>query len=357
MLSRQADHDPLLVYSLASPPARTEIDPLDVAIIGAGPGSLAAALALARQCRRVGVFERAGALRPIGAAVGLADRGYQALASIDPALRVRVREEATNPQRQLLMRPSGEVLFADVSPLAGTDFTWLGWYELQTALLEALPQNVELLLGKDLSGFELAGPDEPLTLHFHDQAPRRSLLLIGADGYRSVVRAQTVGDGEPLDTGTMTWRGRVSAEALAPLEDPFDSGAGVQLVVGEEKNFWIMQAGPHHIAWGGIALTPLLSPGVGAQAHALETFANWPEICQCCIHATAQEAIVESGVFDRLPVHSWGDGKRVSLLGDAAHPIRPSLGLGTTLAFEDAVALAASLEGATWRTLRQSLWP
>lgn len=204
---------------------------------------------------------------------------------------------------------------------------------------------MELILGHAFTEFEQAEPGGPLTLHFQDQVPRRSLVLVGADGYRSVVRAQTVGDGEPLDTGTMTWRGRVSTEALAPLKEPFDSGAGFQLVVGEGKNFWIMQAGPHHIAWGGTARNPSLSPGVGALVHALETFANWPAICQCCIHDTAQEAIVESGVFDRLPVPSWGDGKRVSLLGDAAHPIRPSLGMGTTLAFEDAVALAASLEG------------
>ncbi len=55
------------------------------------------------------------------------------------------------------------------------------------------------------------------------------------------------------------------------------------------------------------------------------------------------EAIVETGVFDREPVSQWGNGRNVTLLGDAAHPMRPSLGLGTTMALEDAVALAKIL--------------
>ena len=58
-------------------------------------------------------------------------------------------------------------------------------------------------------------------------------------------------------------------------------------------------------------------------------------------------SIIETGVFDRKPVSQWGDGQRITLLGDAAHPIRPSLGLGTTLALQDAVTLAEVLDAIT----------
>ena len=76
-------------------------------------------------------------------------------------------------------------------------------------------------------------------------------------------------------------------------------------------------------------------------------FANWPSIVQKTILETDPSSIIETGVFDRKPVSQWGDGQRITLLGDAAHPIRPSLGLGTTLALQDAVTLAEELNAVT----------
>lgn len=108
--------------------------PLDIAIIGAGLGGLSAAHALANRGFSVGIFDRTQILRPIGAALGLAEQGYEALNNISLSLSKQVRSKAINPRQQLLMRPSGEVLFADESPMAGTSFTWLGWFNLQSCL-------------------------------------------------------------------------------------------------------------------------------------------------------------------------------------------------------------------------------
>lgn len=317
---------------------------VDVAIIGAGPGGLSAAHALTHRGFSVGVFERARVLRPIGAALGLGEPGYAALREISPDLCEQVRARATNPQRQLLMRPSGEILFADESPMAGTSFTWLGWYNLQSCLCEALPDSVQLHFNHSLSEFVADQPDAPICLKFHEQPDQLARILVGADGYRSVVRSQTVGDGLPLYTGTMTWRGVVPRPELAPLEDPFTEGAGFQLVVGEQKNFWMMDAGADQVAWGGTALQSSFSQSESALDTVLSVFERWPPIVKKMILATDPLSIIETGVFDRESVLQWGDGQRVTLLGDAAHPIRPSLGLGATLAFQDAVTLAEVLD-------------
>ena len=320
---------------------------LDVAIIGAGPGGLSAAHALANRGFSVGVFERSQVLRPIGAALGLAEQGYAALSEISPALAKQVRAKAINPKQQLLMRPSGEVLFADESPLAGTSFTWLGWYNLQACLCEALPDSVQLNLNHSLTEFNSDQLDAPICLKFRDQADQFARILVGADGYRSVVRNKTVGDGSPLYTGTMTWRGTLPTRDLVPLAEPFTEGAGFQLVVGEQKNFWMMDAGNEQIAWGGTAPQVSSEKSESALHTVLHVFEGWPPIVQKMILATDPLSIIETGVFDREPVLQWGDGQRVTLLGDAAHPIRPSLGLGTTLAFQDAVTLAGVLDSVT----------
>ncbi len=318
---------------------------LDVAIIGAGPGGLSAAHALGNRGFSVGIFERAKILRPIGAALGLAEPGYAALKEISPSLCEQVRAGATNPQRQLLMRPNGEVLFADESPMAGTSFTWLGWYTLQSCLCKTLPDSVNLYLDHNLSQFVAEPLEMPIRLKFRDRPDRLTRILVGADGYRSVVRSQTVRDGLPLYTGTMTWRGVLPRQKLAPLSDPFTEGAGFQLIVGDQKNFWMMDAGADRLAWGGTALQSNLEKSESALETVLQVFEQWPPIVEKMILATDPRSIIETGVFDREPVIQWGDGQRVTLLGDAAHPIRPSLGLGTTLAFQDAVTLAKVLDG------------
>ena len=319
--------------------------PLDIAIIGAGPGGLSAAHALANRGFSVGIFDRAQILQPIGAALGLAEQGYEALNNISLSLSKQVRSKAVNPRQQLLMRPSGEVLFADESPMAGTSFTWLGWFNLQSCLYDALPSSVQCNLNHSLTAFMTDRPDTPICLKFRDQADQWARILVGADGYRSIVRDKTVGDGPPLYTGTMTWRGIVHREHLGPLAEPFTDGAGFQLVVGDQKNFWMMDAGADQIAWGGTAPQASSETSESAFKTALLVFKDWPAIVQTMIQTTDPLSIIETGVFDRKPVSQWGDGQRVTLLGDAAHPIRPSLGLGTTLALQDAVTLAEMLDG------------
>ncbi len=325
----------------------TETPTFDIAIIGAGPGGLCAAHALANLGFSVGVFERARALRPIGAALGLAEAGYKALALINADLATQVRAASANPQRQLLMRPNGEVLFSDESPLAGTPFTWLAWYNLQSSLHNTLPPTVSVHLNHKFVNFtKVADPSKaPLRLHFENQPDVGARLLIGADGYHSAVRGLTVGDGAPLYTGTMTWRGILPRQILAPLAEPFAEGAGFQLVVGDQKNFWIMDAGADVLAWGGTALHPTSEKSTDVLGMVLQVFDQWTPFVERVIRATDPTTIVETGVFDREPVSQWGDRERITLLGDAAHPMRPSLGLGATMAFEDAVALTKKLKG------------
>lgn len=324
---------------------------VDIAIIGAGPGGLSAAHALASRGFTIAIFEQVPVLRPIGAALGLAEQGYTALHNINPQLATQVRAKAVNPKRQLLMRPNGEVLFVDESPLAGSSFTWLGWYSLQSCLCETLPDSVQLNLNHSLTEIAYDQTDTPLRLKFRNQADQFAQVVVGADGYRSIVRQQTVNDGLPLYTGTMTWRGVVPRQALAPLADPFMESAGFQLVVGDQKNFWMMDAGTHQIAWGGTAPQVHSDKSKSAVDKVLQVFEQWPPIVRKMILATDPIRIIETGVFDREPVPQWGDGQRMTLVGDAAHPMRPSLGKGTTLAFEDAVTLANLLEGVSLKDI------
>jgi salicylate hydroxylase len=319
------------------------METLDVAIIGAGPGGLATAHSLAKLGFSVAVFERAKAFRPIGAALGLGDMGYDALDAIKSDFAEQVRKLAANPQYQLLMRPNGEILFADESPFSGTNFTWLAWYSLQTCLRNTLPKNVSLCLNYCLIDFQYDS-NFLLKLKFQGQNDLYTKLLIGADGYHSSVRAKTVEDGEPLYTGTMTWRGIFPRQALT-LDFPFNQGNGFQLVVGEGKNFWIMDAGNNLIAWGATALQESSQKSPSPLLKLQQVFSSWLPLVNDFIKVTEPNTIIETGVFDRESVSQWGDSKRVTLLGDAAHPIRPSLGLGTTMALQDAVTLGQVFDG------------
>ena len=65
-------------------------------------------------------------------------------------------------------------------------------------------------------------------------------------------------------------------------------------------------------------------------------FAGWHEPVESLIAATEEGAILKNGAYDLPPLKRWGHG-RVMLLGDAAHPCTPNLGLGGCMALEDAL--------------------
>jgi 2-polyprenyl-6-methoxyphenol hydroxylase-like FAD-dependent oxidoreductase len=72
---------------------------------------------------------------------------------------------------------------------------------------------------------------------------------------------------------------------------------------------------------------------------------GWHDPIQAAIGSTPEDAISGTGIYDRRPARTWGRG-RVTLLGDAAHPMTPDLSQGAAQALEDAVVLAASLRDA-----------
>ncbi len=81
------------------------------------------------------------------------------------------------------------------------------------------------------------------------------------------------------------------------------------------------------------------------KAAVLASFRAWPPPIGEVIEATPAQAILRSDVSDRPPIRRWGAG-RVTLLGDAAHPMTPNLGQGACQAIEDAAVLACTLRGA-----------
>ena len=74
----------------------------------------------------------------------------------------------------------------------------------------------------------------------------------------------------------------------------------------------------------------------------LQDLINWAEPIRNIIKITPPEKISEFPICDRLPINSWSKG-RVTLLGDAAHPMSPSVGQGANSTFEDAWVLAQCL--------------
>ena len=83
----------------------------------------------------------------------------------------------------------------------------------------------------------------------------------------------------------------------------------------------------------------------GRKQRLLESFGRWPSPIPEAIEATPEEQIVGLPIYDRRPVDTWGRG-RVTLLGDAAHPMTTNTSQGGNLAVEDGVVLAQALANA-----------
>ena len=210
--------------------------------------------------------------------------------------------------------------------------------DLQGALLRELGDEA-VRLGAACTSFEQEGGG--VRVFFADGTEERADLLVGADGLRSTIRQGLLGDGAPRYAGYIVWRA-----VVAPEDELFPAGEALE-VWGRGVRFICAQVGQGRVYWGLSKNAPEGEHDVptGAVKDALlELCAGWLEPVEGLIAATEKAAILRTDIYDRDPVRKrWGKG-RVTLLGDAAHPMTPDLGQGACQAIEDAVALVECLK-------------
>jgi 2-polyprenyl-6-methoxyphenol hydroxylase-like FAD-dependent oxidoreductase len=163
-------------------------------------------------------------------------------------------------------------------------------------------------------------------------------IVVGADGIRSTVRRSLFGE-EPLRYGGhRAWR------AGTRFDDERVRDRFVE-VWGVGGGFGFGPAGPGRVYWYCFEAVPERAPAPERpRDEFLRRYGAWFDPIPALIESTEPGAIERTFTYDRPPRRSWGRG-RVTLLGDAAHPMKPNIGQGAAQALEDAVVLASCVAG------------
>lgn len=303
-------------------------------IAGGGIAGLATGIALRHAGLDVEIFERSRELSEIGAGLMIWPNGARSLAALGveiDALTVRHLSMCSSGGRTLNTYP-----FESISQRYGFDPCFVHRADLQAALAKRLG-NVGLNLGKEVSSFEQNGAS--VRLVFRDGTKSEGDLLVGADGLRSIVRKQLLQDGDPFYLGSTVWRGIAQGDGFGIQPE-----AGLNWV-GRGAEFLAFQLKGQRMYWAGVTKEPRGErPSAGGHKHDLiKRFGTWASPIPQLIAATDDAAILRNDMYDRRPARHWSAG-RVTLVGDAAHPMTPNAGQGACQALEDAVALGESLK-------------
>jgi 2-polyprenyl-6-methoxyphenol hydroxylase-like FAD-dependent oxidoreductase len=306
-------------------------------IAGGGIAGLATGIALRDAGFEVDVFERSDELREIGAGLMIWPNGARALQALGVAINSLTLGHISLCDwrgRQLIDYP-----VKAISERYGFEVGFVHRADLLTALASRFGAD-GLHLRADVSGYEY--DEAGVKVILRDGTTAAGDLLIGADGLRSAVRRQVIGAGDPEYLGSTIWRGIAKTDGI-----PLATGGGVNWF-GRGSEFLAFHLPDHRIYWAGVAKAPRdEEPGPGGhKADLVKHFGQWPDPVPGLIAASEAAAILRNDMYDRAPARRWS-GDRVTLVGDAAHPMTPNMGQGACQGLEDAVALGDSLKRAT----------
>ena len=313
-----------------------------VAIMGGGIGGLTAALALHQAGAEVAVYEAAPELKEIGAGVVLHPNAMRVLRAL--GLEEGVRKIAGTTEFAVTRNGKNGRIITQTSRQKQADTFGINGATVHRAdLLDVLAAAVPpamVSLGKRCLGIEQG--EATATARFTDGTETEADVIIGADGIHSAVRGALFGPDDPRFTGKICYRSVVPAAAVTGQAP--DAAANSQ---------WL---GPH----GTVVLYPLRGTElINVVAHyddaryrheswiaecdraeVLERYADWHESLLRVFAAGG--TWYKWALYDRDPIPRWTRG-RVTLLGDAAHPMLPYLGQGACQAIEDGAVLATAL--------------
>jgi 5-methylphenazine-1-carboxylate 1-monooxygenase len=327
-------------------------------VVGAGIGGLTAVLKLHARGIEALVFESVKEIRAPGVGINLLPHGTRELIGL--GLGEMLAANAIETRALKYLSQYGQEIMEDPRGRAA-GFRWPQYSIHRGALQMILLQAVRERLGPDavrtghhLTAFEQDGSG--VVAVFADKASGacrgsvRGDLLIGADGIHSTVRASLYpGEGPPRFSGMMMWRGIVESE-------PFLDGR-TMIIAGHWNQEAIVYPVSREAARRGRSLTnwvAMLRLGgeqprredwsrQGRLEDFLPRFANWKfGFIDLPALFRMTERMLEYPVVDRDPLDRWSFG-RVTLLGDAAHPMYPNGSNGAAQGILDAEALAEAL--------------
>ncbi|WP_375504647.1 FAD-dependent oxidoreductase [uncultured Nostoc sp.] len=306
-----------------------------VAIVGAGPGGLAAAIALRSQGIDVQVYEKAQEFRPAGTGLGLAPNGLNFLDAIAPGIVETLKSSGCEVHHTVLKNIQGETIRTNATKYLeqyGQPLLTVWWYRLQQVIASRLPSDI-IHLNHRCIGFKQ--DENGVEIHFDGEKSVYADLLIGADGVNSVIRETLFGEGKPNYIGSMCWR------AVIKYHHELFNDYELVFVKGNKQFMYILNVGGGYTSWINRKLSPEYSLSHSAEevkSRILHELAGWDESFRAVVEATPAEQIWEGPICDRPPLTHWSKG-RVTLLGDAAHPMAPALAQGANTTFEDAYEL------------------
>jgi salicylate hydroxylase len=315
---------------------------ISIAVIGGGIGGLAAALALGRAGFDVDVYEQAREVREVGAGIQLSPNATRILNRLGLAEKLAamgvqplaMRQRRWDDGRTLAHAALGQTL----ETACGAPYYQSHRADLLNALLDCFPAD-RLHRGHRLTEFIDRG--NRVEAHFESGKAITADALVGADGIHSAVRRKLFGAESARFTGCVAYRGLVAADRLAHLELPVE----FQVWMGPGRHF------VHYFVRGGdlVNFVALVDQDSWTReswtdeadvADLLAAYEGWHPQVRAILEAVEETFVW--GLFDRPPMEHWSRG-RVTLLGDACHPMLPFMAQGAAQAIEDGAVLTACL--------------
>jgi len=309
-----------------------------IAIVGGGIGGLFAANALVTHGFKVSVYEQAPALGEVGAGVYITPNSVRHLERVGLGAAVEKWGARVGPKSHYFRHDGTPIAPVQVTDASGWNATFgMHRADLVDFLAAALPAGV-VQCDHRAVGFEQAG--DVARVRFANGVTAEADVVVGADGIHSELRPYVYPPSKPVFHGTICYRGLVARERLPDW--PMDRW---QMWAGPSKHFLVFPVRHGEMvnyvgfvptdeemkeSWSASGDPDVLrrefqgwDPRIGAVLKRVDKTFRW-------------------ALYDREPLPTWSKG-RLTLLGDAAHPMLPHLGQGANQSIEDGMALATIL--------------
>jgi len=320
---------------------------VDIVIVGAGVGGLAAAASLLQHGHRVRVYEQAPQLGEVGAGIQMSANAVKVLDQL--GLRARFEPSAVRPKAFEFRRyDTGELLHR--LPLGeqheqrhGAPYFQIHRSDLHGALQDAVRElGGSIALGAKAQRVQEHA--DSVAVHFEDGADASAELIVGADGIKSTVRQHVLGSDQPSFTGQVAWRCTVPTARIPPALrtdivstvwcGPKNHAVTYYLRSGDLLNFvGCVERPAEEESWTA------KRPWTELDAD----YPGWHPMVRAVIDHVDRDQCFRWALNARVPSAIWNTA-RVTLLGDAVHATLPYMAQGAAMAIEDAAVLARVLD-------------